>query len=39
MRLHDLPKGGEMKSPEGDKNGGRKTTFGRKNRDIPPQYL
>ena len=35
-RLQDLPNGGEMKSPEGAKNGGRKTTSGKKKQGHSP---
>ena len=34
----DLPNGGEMKSPEGGENGGRKTISSWRNTDICPQY-
>ena len=39
MRLQDLPNTGEMKSPEGIENSGRKRTSGLRNMDILPQYL
>ena len=37
-RPQDLPNRGEMKSPDGGENGGRKTISGWRNGDIHPQY-